>query len=103
MPCQLAHPFLTAEQLICGRFRATEQSLRQESGVPPEMAFTSSLAEEGSLVDNLLHFLADEGPSGLLEGYVKLGTWVDNTLDLYKVLLGPHHALSGWESCLAIC
>eukprot|EP00891_Asterochloris_glomerata_P003035 jgi/Astpho2/3035/Aster-03343 len=48
------------------------------------MAFTSSLAQEGSLVDNLLHFLADEGPSGLLEGYVKLGTWVDNTLDLYK-------------------
>ena len=87
MPCKLPPPFLTAVHLICGRFRATEQSLRQESGVQPEMALTTSLTQEGSLVDNLLHFLADEGPSGLLEGYVKLGTWVDNTLELYKVLM----------------
>ena len=102
MPCQPPHPLLTAMHLICARFRATEQSLRQESGVPPDMALTSSLTQEGGLVDNLLHFLADEGPSGLLEGYVKLGTWVDNTLDLYKVLLRPHHALSGQSGGL-IC
>ena len=68
------------------------------------MALTSSLTQEGSLVDNLLHFLADEGPAGLLEGYVKLGTWVDNTLDLYKVCWDPITlCLVSREGCLTIC
>lgn len=43
------------------------------------------------IVENVLYSLADSNPQQYANGFQKLATWVDNSLDIYRVtsLLGP--------------
>lgn len=70
------------------RYNKTEALLRQEAGVDA-MALSSQRLHINSkgVVENVLYSLADSNPQQYANGFQKLATWVDNSLDIYRVLV----------------
>ena len=67
-------------------FKQTEALLRQEAGVESMALSTQRLhINNKGIVENVLYSLADSNPKQYANSFDKLATWVDNSLDLYRV------------------
>jgi hypothetical protein len=81
-------------------FAKTEALLREEAGVDSMALSAQRLQVNGNgIIENMLYSLADQDPTQYADSFQKLASWVDSSLDLYKVRYGTT-TVSAW---LHIC
>ena len=77
----------TAETvLLWCSFAKTGALLQEEAGVDSMALSAQRLHVNGNgIIENVLYSLADQDPTQYADNFQKLASWVDNSLDLYKV------------------
>ena len=74
-------------------FAKTGALLREEAGVDSMALSAQKLHVNGNgIIENMLYSLADQDPTQYADSFQKLASWVDNSLDLYKVRYGTSTA-----------